>query len=185
MDYELVKTFLAIWGAVLSTILAVIAIQNFRKENQNRKLNVSVVGTVDPPFENLKIYAYSNGSKPATIVGYTIGIGRSENGQRQILKYHLTKVRKLDDSDHWSVAVSRSTIQSAYKELKRPQQYFQRLWINVILSTGKTISNPVYIDPKIISWDYYEKAEAFIATDVFLDLPPMKSIFEPIGSSYK
>ena len=178
MDSETVKYILTIWGAGLSTLLGIIAVIKFRKESRVR---LSVTGLADEPFEHIRITACNMGPKPVTVVGYSLSIGMTRSSSKELFKAVANPEKKLSESDIWSVTIERAFIQSLYKEHKIEQGYFERIWVAVILSTGKPVSNMVYINPKLIEKNYYDKAEQFIATDIFLGLPQRDSEAYPIG----
>jgi hypothetical protein len=178
MGTEQVKFILTIWGAGLSTLLGLLAVIKFRKESRVR---LGIIGTIDEPFEHLRISICNLGSKPATIVAYSIGVGPTDKSQEQILKRQLDTEKKLAESDIWTTTVETSTIRSLREEQSIKQVYFQRIWVNAFLSSGKILSNVAFINPKIIHKDYYDKAEQFIATDIFLGFSQMNSQVYPIG----
>jgi hypothetical protein len=177
MSFETIKLCLTIWGAGLSTLLGIIAIFKFRNETQIR---TSVFGIVDQPFDHIRIVACNKGTRPVTLTGYSIGIGEAKSTQNLILKKSLEIEKKLSESDMWTITIDKTEIQSEYKKAGVKQIYFQLLWVNVFLSSGKVISNSAYVSPGIISKGYFSKAEQFIAADIFLGLPQMESKVYPI-----
>ncbi|MBV8253530.1 MAG: hypothetical protein JO154_13065 [Chitinophaga sp.] len=179
MDKNQVIFILTVWGAALSTVLGVITFITFRKGS---RVKLGIIGTVDEPFDHLRISVCNLGTRPGTVTGYSIGVGVSKNTQVQILKRQLNTEKKLAESDIWTTTIDSPTILSAKSELNIKQIYFQRIWINIFLSSGKILSNVAFINPKIINTDHYDRAEQFIATDIFLGFSQMESLVYPIGN---
>lgn len=175
MDTEFI---ISVWGAGLSTILGIITVLQYKKQTQ---IKLSIIGTADKPFEHLRISICNIGTKPVTLTGYHLGIGSDKNNQELLIKDSFEVERKLSESDIYTFVINRDTIQYNYKELQTKQTHFRRLWINITLSSGKSFSDTVYINPEIISKKYYQKAEQYIATDVFIGLPQIESEIFPIG----
>ncbi len=178
MDKETIKFILTVWGAGLSTLLGLIAILKFRKENQIKLL---VISTVESPFNQLQISVVNDSNKPATITHFCIDFGTSQFQQIELLKKTLEEEKKLSESDRWTTIVDREEIINSFEKVGLTQKSFHRLWTTVQLSNGKVFRDCVYINPKIIKKEYYDKAEQFIATDLFLGLEQMNSEFYPIG----
>lgn len=178
MDKETIKFILTIWGAGLSTLLGLIAILKFRKEN---RIKLLVISTVEFPFNNLQIIVVNDSNKPATITHYSISFGVSSSQLIELLKKPIEMDKKLSESDRWTTTIEKDEIIKSFNELKLTQKSFHRLWISIELSNGKVFRDYVYINPKIIEKGFYYKAEQFIATDLFLGLEQMKSEFYPIG----
>lgn len=178
MNTETIKFILTVWGASLSTLLGLITILKFRKENQVKFLTIS---TVDFPFDQLQISVVNDSNKPATITHFSIGFGTSYNQQTELLKKRIKVEKKLSESDRWSTTINKEEITNSFKRLGLTQKPFHRLWASVQLSNGKVFWDSVYINPQIIKKEFYDKAEQFIATDLFLDLEQMSSESYPIG----
>jgi hypothetical protein len=178
MDTETVKFILTIWGAGLSTLLGLITILKFRRESQIKLL---VISTIEVPFSQIQISAVNDGSKPATITHFSIGFGSSPNLLTELYKKSINPEKKLSDSDRWTTTIDKEEIITSLKHLNITQKPFHRLWASVQLSNGKIFWDYVYINPKIIAKEYYDKAEQFIATDLFLGFEQMDSEFYPIG----
>jgi hypothetical protein len=166
MEQKSIQFLLSIWGAGLSTLLGILTIVKFRKDN---KIKINCISTINEPHDNIRINVCNIRSKPVTIIGYSIGIGGIESEQVEILKVNIENERKLDESDIWTVTIQKSEIIPSFLEKKAPHNYFQVLWANIFISSGEVIRNTIYIDPKIINFDYFKKAEQFIATDIFLE----------------
>ena len=169
---------MTVWGAGLSTLLGLITILKFRKENRTKLL---VISTVEFPFNQLQISVVNDSNKPATITHFSIGFGNSQNQQTELLKKTIEVEKKLSESDRWTATISKVEITNSFKQMGLTQKPFHRLWTSVHLSNGKIFGDVVYINPKIIEKEYYPKAEQFIATDLFLGLGQMNSEFYPIG----
>jgi hypothetical protein len=169
--------FIAIWGAGLSTILAAITIWNFFKES---KVKFIITGMIESPFTKLRIYVFNNGSKAASITSFSIGIGESSNNQQEIWKEELPEEKNLEYPAQWIKNVESDSIIESYKQLNRKRNPYELLWLNIFLTSRKRLTRAIYIDPSIIPNPFYEKAEAYIAADIFLGLPQQASeIREP------
>ncbi|UMY65295.1 MULTISPECIES: hypothetical protein [unclassified Flavobacterium] len=175
---ETIELFLTIWGAGLSTLLAVFTILKYKKDEQ---VKLSVIGTSDEPFDHIRISICNISTKPATIIAYSIGIGSMNDYQTIIVRKNLGIEKKLSESDIWTATISREEIITLFDSANVEHQYFQTLWSNVILSNGKVFSSSVYINPSIILEDRYTKAEPFIATDIFLNRQSLESLYFKIG----
>ena len=178
MDSETVKFILAIWGAGLSTLLGVLTILKFRKES---RIKLLVISTIEVPFTQLQISAVNDGSKTATITHFSIGFGNSPNLLTELYKKPIDPEKKLTDSDRWTTTLDKEEIINSMIGLNLTQKPFHRLWTSIQLSNGKKFWDCVYINPKIIDKEFYDKAEQFIATDLFLGFKQMDSEFYPIG----
>ncbi len=178
MDTETIKFILTIWGAGLSTLLGLVTILKFRKENQIKLL---VISTVEFPFNQLQISVVNDSNKPATITNYSISFGTSRDQQIELIKKTIDVEKKLSESDRWTITIDREEIINSFMKIKLRQKPFHRLWVSVQLSNGKIFRDCVYINPKIIENEFYDKAEQFIATDLFIGLEQMNSEFYPKG----
>ncbi|MBL0237896.1 MAG: hypothetical protein IPQ02_15125 [Saprospiraceae bacterium] len=114
-------------------------------------------------------------------MNYSIGFGVSPNHLTEILKKTIEVEKKLSESDRWTTTVDKEEIINSFKKLGLTQKPFHRLWTSVKLSNGKTFWDFVYINPKIIEKEFYDKAEQYIANDLFLGLAQMNSEFYLIG----
>src|SRR6516225_1681794 len=110
MNKDQILFILTLWGAVLSTVLGVITFITFRKGS---RVKLGIIGTVDEPFDHLRISVCNLGSRPGTVTAYSIGIGVSPNTQVQILKRQLNTEKKLAESDIWTTTIDTPTILSA------------------------------------------------------------------------
>jgi hypothetical protein len=174
-DYSLI---LSVWGAALSTILAVLTFIRFKRDSSTMLLTF---GVSTAPFDKVRIDICNKGRKPVTLKAIALGIGASKNHQTELVKITYSAPTKLSESDMHFEKVSRLELQNAIKTKNIKQKEFQLLWINVQSSTGKKFSHPVYIDPAIIKGEFYKKAEQFIACDLFLGFQKMASKAYPIG----
>ena len=174
MDTETIKFILTIWGAGLSTLLGILSVLKFSREIS---IKITVIPTAEPPFDHIRISAVNNSSKAATITHYSISYGTTSNTKIEILKKHLEKEKKLNDSDIWTETIEREELISSFRQLGLQHKPFHRLWTSVYFSNGKVFNDPIHVSPQIIEKEFYEKAEQFIATDLFLGFKQMDSIF--------
>ncbi|WP_405205564.1 hypothetical protein [Aquimarina sp. LLG6339-5] len=161
---EEIVSFLAVWGALVSTTLAVFTILKFSKEH---RISVLLLAKVSMPFEMINIEISNRNRRPITVKEIEIGVGTHKNNIKNLTILTDLNV-KLNDSELYSEVIGKEEIINKIKELKYRQREFDRLWIRVILSNKKNIIEPVFIDSRIIPNKYYKKAEQFIATDLFL-----------------
>jgi hypothetical protein len=178
MNFENYEFLMSVWGAGLSSILAILAIVKFRRESRTTLL---VLGVVEKPFTQLRVEICNKRAKPASIKEIKIGIGTSKDYQKELVKIKYDRPPKLAESDIFIENFDRKVLMESLKKNNIDQMYFQRLWISVIVTTGEKMKEPTYIEPSIIAGDYYIKAQQFIATDLFLGFERMNSQVYPIG----
>ncbi len=179
MTTEAFKLFLSIWGATLSTLLGILTIIKFKKDNS---LKLSIIGTIDEPFEHVRVSIANLSNKPGTLIEIEISIGSSIHDKTQLLQLPILPEKKLTDSDIWTTTILRGELLKCVLAKSIEQKPFQRLIATVKTSSKKNISEMVFVHPKIIgNTPYYEKAEQFIATDLFLGFKQMDSESYPIG----
>jgi len=159
---------------VLTLLVAIISVVTNiyfgRKQNNNKEF---VYYDFNEPFDIIKIKIINAGAHPLSLCSYSIGIGAMKDNQDIIMKGEHK--RKIGVSDESNLIFKRDEIQNHYNKLGLNQDYYRRLWINLIFTT-KNITRVIHINPEIIKSDYYGIAEQYIATDIFLGLPQMKSI---------
>ncbi|MBD2716938.1 hypothetical protein KBK19_17975 [Microvirga sp. STR05] len=175
---EKANLILSIWGAGLATVLGIIEFIKFRRDH---RIKLIIISTVELPFDQLQISIVNDGPKPATITHYSIKFGATFSSSADLIFKQIDVEKKVSESDKWTVVIKSIEIINEFKRLGLAQKPFCRLWASVQLSNGKTIWDNVYINPQVIGRQYYEKAEQFIATDLFLGLEQMNSEFYSIG----
>lgn len=175
---ENVQIFLTIWGALLSSILAILTFIKYKKDYGT---NIYLIAKSELPFEHLEFSISNKSKRPITLIEYNIGIGNFENSQTLIFLKKINEPLKLNESDIYSEKIKRIEIIDNVKNKNLSSREFQRLWLNIKLSTEKKHSEVIYINPKIIQKEYYKKAEQFIATDVFVGFEQKESKTYPIG----
>lgn len=175
---ENIDIFLTIWGASLSTILGIFTIIKYKKDYTT---NIFVIAKAETPFEFIEFSISNKSKKPITLTEYNIGIGSHKDSQKIIFEKKFIKPTKLTESDLFSEKIKRIEIVENVKNKNIMTQDFQRIWLNITLSTQKKYSEMIYINPEIISKDYYKKAEQFIASDIFIGFEQKESKSYPIG----
>jgi hypothetical protein len=169
---------------LIVTILTLIVVRRNSKKEYKVKLSIHCNSCI--PFDVLKILITNNGIRPLTLNKYSIGIGTSEDNQKEIIAEEYT--RKINESEEFLLRIKRDDIQDCYRRLGLKQEYRRRLWVNLSFTAGNTVSRVIYIAPEIITDDFDLNAEQFIATDIFLGLPQMppdnsNMLYVPVGFS--
>ncbi|TDO19348.1 hypothetical protein [Pedobacter duraquae] len=179
MNIETIQFILSIWGAGLSSLLGGLTVFKFYKES---KVKLLVFSTVDYPFAQVHVSAINDNNKPLTVTQVYIAYGSSKTEFIKILVKDLEGEKRLSESDRYTVNFDRIEIMEAYRNSDIRHNSYHRLLVCVRLSNGKIFKDWVYIDPTIIESTYYDKAEQFIATDIFLGIGQSSSDFFEIGS---
>lgn len=175
-----IKLILSIWGASLSTILALLTFIKFQRDS---KVNLLMISTVEEPFESLRIEICNKNNKPASLKSLEVGIGPTRSCQTILVEKKLDNLIKLQESEVYIQSLEKSEIQKGIRNKNIVQKQFQRLHITLSITTGQKFHDLVYIDPKLIEGEYYENAEQFIATDLFVGFSTAESTFHPIGTT--
>jgi hypothetical protein len=180
MDRETLTFALAIFGAALSTALAIPKILEFRYTIL-RKLRIRA--EAKPPFESLDIVISNEGRRPVTIDDVFILYGPEPQFSQLVDSWEEKSSVKLEESDAWRVSILRDELVGKAKSNVK-QDYNHRLWVGVRTVSGRTLHRVVDIHPSIISGRYPREAEHFLASDSFLRFPRMKSKVKKISHKY-
>ncbi|MDH4474243.1 MAG: hypothetical protein QE487_16675 [Fluviicola sp.] len=166
MDNENIKLIIAIWGAVLSTILAIIKIFQDRNESKIKLF----IDCQEKKIENetfLVAFIANIWKRPVTIVEVNLGLGNFDN-QRIVYSKSLNPMLKLQESEPEILAIEKKEILKFNENLSDDDFMFSRLIINVKLSSGKTISELVNLDVKNLKATMLPKYDEFLlASDFF------------------
>jgi|GEM_PF-2657533 len=166
---ELAKIILAIWGAVLSTILAVMKIYQDQKESRP-KLFIDCKEMIAKGESVIMIQISNIWKRPVTIVEFSLGVGVDENNQKHLYTYAFKPGQKLQDSDPFEMEIEKDNITKPAVKLAVDDFLFARLWINIRLSfSSQTIKKEVYINPKFYDISVNPNYDDFLATAAFFN----------------
>ena len=159
MGLELI---LATYAAILSTIIAFL---NYRNRNTNRPL---IIAEVRKELVEIECQITNTNSKPLLVKEIILSIGSSKSYLFELIRKEVKEKTVKNESEILYYSFSTKSVREIVLKNKLKQKEFQRLWITCITSINKKFTVPVNIHPNIIPEKYYEKAEQFIATDLFL-----------------
>ena len=166
---EDVLFYVAIWGAVVSSVLALLRINEYRF---SLKLNLYLSAIVKHPFKTITIVAYNKGKKPVSIKAVTICYGDFLDGhpfnKKAILEFDEKKVVKLSEGDHYMRDVAVSEVAAALHKVVPESGYNKRIFVEIVIVTGEHFLTLLHIDPSIIATQYPKAAQQFIATDLLM-----------------
>lgn len=172
-----IKLILSIWGAGLSTILAVFTLIKYKKEYG---IDIFIMAQSEKPNRFIEFSVCNKSKKPITLIEFGIGIGINDSNQNILINKKIESPITLTDSEIYSDRIERSELLKIVKNREINRRDFQKIWLNIKLSTGKELFEAVYINPDIITENYYNKAEQFIASDLFLGYEQTQSQIFPI-----
>lgn len=177
MHHQEILFYLTIWGAILSSILAIIKIFEYKSYS---KSNLYLVATVHSPFNNISIVGYNKGKKPMSIKSLKIGYGDFFEGNpyngKKILQLDEKKSIKLSEGDYYIKEINIHKLNIELHKIISESNYYKRLYVKLLTITNEEFITMVYIDPSIISFEYFKPAEQFIATDILLGFEIKKPI---------
>lgn len=165
---EIANFILSLWGAILSSLLGIIAITQIKPK-------LYILGNSEAPFDFLYISIGNIGNRPITITKIYISLGGSKK-ENTILIVKKLGHKKLEESDAYVEKIRREEIQKEAKnKALHTEGHYQRLWVIVESSTGTKYAEVAHINPDILGLpdDTNIKAEMFYrATDVFVGFSP-------------
>jgi hypothetical protein len=168
MSNDNLDLFLAMWGALLSTVLAVMKIAQDRKASAVN-LFIDCRDVKNDDGDVLWFFISNSWTRPVTLVEISWGIGSDREFQQLIYTWPLEKKLKLEISEPFEATIRRAELVKAAGSLSDEAFLFMRLWIHVKLSSGRKISRPVEIGPVRRSVPTTPRYDAYLATSAFFD----------------
>jgi hypothetical protein len=160
--------FLAIWGAVTSTVLFGLKIREHR-HGLIRQVRVSARS--DPPHEVLEVFVCNAGPRPLTIARVDVVYGSSPRTGQKVASITPESPVKLQESDPWMVTASREQLLETAGARAVSRANYCRVWVSVEPTTGSPVFAAAEIASSIIENPYDPNAAHWIAADVFLGFP--------------
>lgn len=170
-----------IWNIITTIATIIIAYNTFvitRKAfKQEHTIKIHIKAYVDTPsFDSVNIEFRNHGKQTFSIKSYSIGLGTSHDNQNILINRVLDKDIKLYYGDIYKDHINQDDLRTQLKKLNIEQSYNQLLWINVTSSLDHIAFSNVDINPNIIKNKLiYKESERYVATDLFLGLPQMRS----------
>jgi hypothetical protein len=165
---EDVEFYLAIWAAIISTVLGVVKIIEFK--NKNRK-NLHLIAKIKEPHDNLRIEITNEGSKPVFLSEIKIYYFNGVVKQLIFIK-ELESKRKVDTGDYFEFNISRKEIINA-KTKRITQEHLSLLYVQMRSIKDKIWEQKVFIEPSLIeNKKYIKRLEQYICADLFLGFEP-------------
>lgn len=162
---------------ILSGIIGIIMIFQIYYYNKRR---IIIITLVDDTFSHLQTTVINIGKRNIYIDQVSIGYGNSKYRQQIVLKKKPKFNILKDDGEPYIETFTRNEIIESRKERMIKHHYWQLMWINVDISTGKRFSKPISIDSKIIEKSYKKADESYIAADTFIGFPQIPRSMDPV-----
>jgi hypothetical protein len=172
MHQDKLSLLLALWGAILSTLLAVFQILESRRRTLR---DISIEATVPTTADSLRITLANVGSRPVTVRSVALGYGHLPTDCQTILEVPGEFPHKLEEGDVLERTLSRSDLAAAVSSANIEQGYYHWLFVLVHTAHGRRIAKHVSIPVCLLGAESYGNASPYVATDVFLGFSPMES----------
>jgi hypothetical protein len=170
--------YLALWGAVTSSILFLFQLLKFRKEySGNFKMFIVQADEV-----GIKLRLANSSFRPTSILSYEILYAANNDYHQTILAYIFNDPIKVGESEAYLIELSREDLIRSREEKQIEQHYYHSLKLKVLTSNSGICFYDVIIDESVIKSDYYKPAGQYIATDVYIGFPQNESIYYPVGT---
>lgn len=169
---DTIVKILALWGALLSTVLAVLKIHEFFSR---RVRQLHITASTEPPFKKLEISIVNYGACPVTIKEVSVIYGFSAEYGQIVKKIKERPPVKLEKTDPWDASIDREDLITAVRRNSVKQFYRQNIWVEVRTTVGRALAVRLKVPPSIIEKEHNPAAAQWIASDLFLGFPQMKS----------
>lgn len=162
---EWAALILATYGAILSTVLAVI--------REGSKLVVS--GQADPPFEGIELDIFNASRRRVTVRSAVLKYGVGPRHSQIVLPVDSFANLALDPGDGRSARVTVAELRKAAAERNVRQGEYSRIWLVALAFSGRSYPAVVQVHRDVIQGKYLPPAEFFIAADLLMGYPRMVS----------
>jgi hypothetical protein len=162
---------LAVWGAALSTLLAVFQLAEFRYKIL-RQLQIDAVGS--HMGQELVVVVENAGQRPVTIMAVDLRYGPEPRSSTVILRRLDSLPRKLDEGDVIELRISRAEIMEHRASEALVQRGASRLWVGIHIPRRGINYRFVQVDEAFVPDPSYKPINDYIAADVFIGFPPQE-----------
>ncbi len=169
---EIAKFILSLWGALLSTLLAVFAFIKFKRESESPLVIEASINDKES-IDNWILNLCNTSTTPIVVTSFSIGYGTAKDYQNVL--YEEKTQLTLANSQPCDININKSTVISNLSQMIKNKLIkdekalmYSRLWINVKLSNRKLIQNVIFIKPELFGININPKYDQYIATGRFL-----------------
>ncbi len=158
------QLILSLWGSVLSTLLAILAVNKYRRES---KVEVILIASIEKNFEDFKVSICNNSITPVTLSKYSLAVGVSPKHQTELIDIPFEPNRKLMQSDVLTISLAKREVKFEQIESAFDHYLLPELFINIYTSNKKKYSAKLFIDPQINFMTYplsYLKSTQFASS---------------------
>lgn len=159
--------YIACWGALLSTVKAVM---DFMKGRKEIKASLKTIAEVQTDKKSIKVSFINTSYRPLTILQYDVLYAMNREFAQLIKSYELETPIRLNESETYRAAIPVSDLLS---NSKIEQKYYHRLFIRVWTTSLGDFYQIVDI-PKDENDEFGAAGLPFILTDRLLGLPEQK-----------
>ena len=172
--------YVSIASAIISLTSLSITLTKFRKEVSGR---LKMLYHFSEDNSRIDIILMNISFRPVTLISYAILYAANEFYYQSIGEVDIDSSSKLTDSDTFKFAIVKNDLQELVKQKEIKQDYYHTLKLRIRTSNSGEFVFDITVPKEIIQGDYYEMAERFIATDIFLGFPKKESRYFPTGSN--
>jgi hypothetical protein len=173
---------LSLWGAIVSTILFILAIVKFRKEIKGK---IEIISKFSSDFELLSILIKNPSFRPVTLLSYDILYAANDVYFQIIKSFEFEKSVKVTESDNEKLTFQRSELITSTKENDIEQKYYHTLKIRIYTTNSGTFLFDLPVPESIIQIDCHKLARSYVATDIYLGFQPKEPVSDIRGKMHK
>lgn len=162
---------LALWGAVLSTVLAVFGIVEFRYKLL-RQLDIDATGSFEA--QELSVIVQNVGQRPVAITVVEIRYGPYPPSAAVIVRDTEALPRRLEEGEIVAWSFPRGQVIELREQQSVLQRASSRLWVAIRTSRRGVQYRFIRVDEVFVPDPSYKPVNDYVAADVFLGFPPQE-----------